>query len=81
MYKISTGPDRTSFSVLLTETGSGGAWTKNVSALSSRPQEMPVQSVRVCVAEKAVCCSESLGSDGGKDLNNEEAGSGSDTIV
>lgn len=46
------GPDGMSFTVLLAETGSGGACPKNVSAPRSHPQEMPVQPVGVCTDEK-----------------------------
>lgn len=52
MCKIRTAPDGMSFSVSLAETGSGGAWPKNVSALRSHPQEMPVRPVGVCADGK-----------------------------
>ena len=40
---------------MLTETGSGGAWPKNVSALRSHPQEMPVRPGGVCTDGKKRC--------------------------
>lgn len=66
-----------SFLVSLAETGSGGAWPKNVSALWSHPQEMPVQPVGVCADGKAVSCQWSRAAEGGEDelgLNNGNAG-------
>lgn len=56
MCKIRMGPDGMSFSVSFAETGSGGAWPKNVSALRSHPQEMPVRPVGVCADGKEVSC-------------------------
>lgn len=75
--KIGTLPDAMSLLVSLAEAGSGGAWPKNVSALWSHPQEMPVRPVGVYTGGKAVSCSWSRAAEGAEDelaLNHGKAG-------
>lgn len=56
LCKIGTLLDAMYFLASLAETGSGGAWPKNVSALWSHPQEMPVRPVGVYADGKAASC-------------------------